>query len=126
MIPVVAGETVYTGGREAGITALDTTTGAIRWALPFEGAGGGGMAVTGGLLIVATLQDGGGGRVVALADPADPRHAARATPAPAATEPAATPSTSLPLKVSSVNVIPGSLYRLVPRWPRTGPSTHPT
>lgn len=107
MIPVVAGETVYTGGREAGITALDTTTGAIRWALPFEGAGGGGMAVTGGLLIVATLQDGGGGRVVALADPADPRHAARATPAPAATEPAATPSTSLPLKVSSVNVIPG-------------------
>ena len=69
MIPVVADETLYVGGRESGITALDTTTGAVRWALPFEGAEGGGMVVTGGLLIAATQDEGGGGRVVALADP---------------------------------------------------------
>ena len=73
MIPVVADEMVYVGGRESGVTALETTTGAIRWALPLEGAEGGGMVVTGGLLIAATQDEGGGGRVVALADPADPR-----------------------------------------------------
>ena len=54
MIPVVAGQTLYIGGSGLGITALDTTTGAIRWALPFDGVVGGGMAVTGGLLIAAT------------------------------------------------------------------------
>jgi outer membrane protein assembly factor BamB len=106
MIPVVAGETVYTGGRDAGVTALDTVTGAIRWAMPFEGAGGGGMAVTGGLLIVATLQDGGGGRVVALADPSDPRHAAPAAASPPS-QPSAATVAPLPLDVLSVDVIPG-------------------
>ena len=107
MIPVVADQTVYVSGREAGVTALDTMTGAIRWALPLEGAGDGGIAVTGGLLIVATVQAGGGGRVVALADPTDPRHAVLASAAPAVPEPPATPSTSLPLEVESVDVIPG-------------------
>ena len=67
---IVASDMIDTvGGRESGVTALDTTTGATRWALPFEGAEGGGMAVTGGLLIVATQDEGGGGRVVAFADP---------------------------------------------------------
>jgi outer membrane protein assembly factor BamB len=106
MIPVVADETVYVGGTEAGVTALDTTTGAVRWSVPMEGAAGGGMAVTGGLLIVATQQDGGGGRVVALADPADPRHAALAS-APPASRPSPTSVPPLPLEVLSVDVIPG-------------------
>ena len=106
MIPVVADETLYIGGMEAGVTALDTTTGAIRWALPFENVAGGGMAVTGGLLIVATQEEGGGGRVVALADPADPRHATLESPAPTS-RPSATSIPSLPLEFLSVDVIPG-------------------
>ena len=79
MISVVADETLYIGGSEAGVTALDTTSGTIRWAMPFEGLLGGGMVVTGGLLIAAIGEEGGRGRVVALADPADPRHAALAS-----------------------------------------------
>ena len=110
MIPVVADQAVYVGGWEAGITSLDTTDGAIRWALPFDGVEGGGIAVTGGLLIVASQEDGGGGRVVAFADPADPRHAALASAAPAApaaTGPASSPVPTLPIEVLSVDVIPG-------------------
>jgi outer membrane protein assembly factor BamB/DNA-binding beta-propeller fold protein YncE len=106
MIPVVADETVYVGGREAGITALDTTSGAIRWALPFEGLEGGGMVVTGGLLIAAIQERGGGGRVVALADPADPRHAALASERPTS-QPSAVSVPSLPIEILSVDVIPG-------------------
>jgi outer membrane protein assembly factor BamB len=105
MIPVVADETVYVGGREAGITALDTVSGAIRWTVPFEGLMGGGMVVTGGLLVAAIQEDGGGGRVVALADPADPRHAALASAQPTS-QPSATIEPSLPLEVLSVDVIP--------------------
>jgi outer membrane protein assembly factor BamB len=106
MIPVVAGETVYLGGKQAGITALDTTTGAIRWEFPFEGLFGGGMVVTGGLLIATIQEEGGGGRVVALAAPADPRHVALAS-APPTSQPSATPLAPLPLDVASVDVIPG-------------------
>ena len=70
MISVVADETLYIGGRRGGHHGVDTTSGAIRWALPFEGAEGDGMVVTGGLLIAATQDEGGGGRVVA-GGPAD-------------------------------------------------------
>jgi DNA-binding beta-propeller fold protein YncE len=63
------------------------------------------MAVTGGLLIVATQEEGGRGRVVALADPADPRHAARASSPP--TSPPSATAVPLPLAVLSVDVIPG-------------------
>jgi outer membrane protein assembly factor BamB len=108
MIPVVADETLYIGGGAAGITALDTTDGAIRWALPFDGLMGGGMVVTGGLLIAAIGEEGGRGRVVALADPADPRHAALASAAPPPTSKPSAPSVpSLPLEVRSDDVIPG-------------------
>ena len=105
MIPIVADETVYVGGREAGVTALDATTGIVRWSVPIEGAAGGGMAVTGGLLIVATNDDEGGGRVLVLADPADPRHAARAS-RPPTSQPSATAVPPLPLEVLSIDVIP--------------------
>jgi outer membrane protein assembly factor BamB len=108
MIPVVAGETLYLGGAEAGITALDTADGDIRWALPFEGLLGGGMVVTGGLLIAAIGEEGGRGRVVALADPTDPRHAALASaPSPPPSQPSATAVPSLPLDVLSDDVVPG-------------------
>ncbi|MET0911152.1 MAG: PQQ-binding-like beta-propeller repeat protein, partial [Ilumatobacteraceae bacterium] len=108
MIPVVADETLYIGGSEAGVTALDTTSGTIRWAMPFEGLMGGGMVVTGGLLIAAIGEEGGRGRVVALADPTDPRHAALASaPSPPPSQPSATAVPSLPLEVRSVDVIPG-------------------
>ena len=106
MIPVVAEETVYVGGRQAGVTAMNTTTGAVLWRVPMEGAAGGGMAVTGGLLIVATHEDGGRGRVVALADPADPRRSALAS-APPTSRPSATAIPALPLEVLSIDVIPG-------------------
>jgi outer membrane protein assembly factor BamB len=106
MIPVVAEQTVYVGGREAGITAFDTTTGDNRWALAFDGLMGGGMVLTGGLLIAAIQEEGAGGRVVALADPADKRHAALASAAPT-DEPSATPVAGLPLEVLFESVIPG-------------------
>ena len=106
-IPVVADETAFIGATQAGLNALDTTDGAVRWQLPLDGAVGGGIVVTGGLVIVATRDDGGGGRVIALADPADPRHAAP-TPAPMPSQPRATPLPPLPLTISSVDVIPGS------------------
>ncbi len=106
MIPVVADETVYVGGEQTGVTAIDATTGAVRWSVPMGGAAGGGMAVTGGLLIVATQEEGGRGRVVALADPTDPRHAALAS-TPPTSRPSATAVASLPLEVLSVDVIPG-------------------
>ncbi len=106
MIPVVAGETVYVGGTQAGVTAIDATTGAVRWSVPIEDAAGGGMAVTGGLLIIATNEQGGRGRVLALADPTDPRHAALAS-VPTTSQPSASAVPSLPLDVLSVDAIPG-------------------
>jgi len=108
MIPVVAGDTLYIGGAQAGITALDTTDGAIRWSLPLEALTGGGMVVTGGLLIAAIGEEAGRGRVVALADPADPRLAALASaPPPPPSQPSATAVPSLPVDVISDDVIPG-------------------
>src|SRR4029078_9608867 len=53
MIPVVADATLYIGGSEFGVVALDTANGDVRWALPLEGLTAGGMAVTGGLVIAA-------------------------------------------------------------------------
>src|SRR6187397_3046883 len=52
--------------------------------------------------------EGGHGRVVALADPADSRHAALASAAPPPTSKPSAPSVpSLPLEVRSDDVIPG-------------------
>ena len=106
MIPVVADETLYIGGSEFGVVALDTANGDVRWALPLEGLTAGGVAVTGGLVIAAIGEEGGRGRVVALADPADPRLAARPS-VPPTSSPNATGVPSLPLEVLSVDVIPG-------------------
>jgi DNA-binding beta-propeller fold protein YncE len=107
MIPVVAVDTVYVGGARAGLTALDATTGVVRWTVPLEGTTDGGIVVTGGLVIVATEEVGGAGRVIALADPADPRLAARpsAPPTPAGT---ATDLEPLPLDVESIDLVPGT------------------
>ncbi|HSL75606.1 MAG TPA: PQQ-binding-like beta-propeller repeat protein [Candidatus Limnocylindrales bacterium] len=107
MIPVVAGDTVYVGGARAGLTALDATTGAVRWTVPLEGTTDGGIVVTGGLVIVASEEMGGAGRVIALADPADPRLAGgpSAPPTPAATT---TVPEALPLDVESIDLVPGT------------------
>ena len=106
MIPVVADETVYVGGAEAGLFALDATDGSVRWTRPLDGLISGGIAVTGGLVFVATAEIGGVGRVMALADPSDPRLAARPTSEPASTSTATRPQ-PLPLDVESVDVISG-------------------
>ena len=126
MIPVVADETVYVGGTDSGITAVDATSGAVRWSVPIEGAAGGGMAVTGGLLIVATNEEGGRGRVLVLADPADPRHVALASdasgePAECNGRPAA-PARASSASTSSL----GGRCRSAPPLPRTGRCTPPT
>jgi sugar lactone lactonase YvrE len=107
MIPVVASDTVYVGGARAGLTALEATTGVVRWTVPLEGTTDGGIVVTGGLVIVAMAEVGGAGRVIALADPADPRLAARpsAPPTPAGT---ATDLEPLPLDVESIDLVPGT------------------
>jgi outer membrane protein assembly factor BamB len=106
MIPVVADKTVYIGGGQTGVTALDATSGAVLWSVPMNGAVGGGIVVTGALLIVATMEDGGGGRVVALADSEDARRTALASVPPTSRR-SATPIPSLPLDILSVDVIPG-------------------
>ncbi len=82
-IPVVAGDAVYVAGTE-GIVAVDKATGAVRWSWPLGPVLGAGLAVTGGLVIATTRDAHGGGRVMALADPTDPRLAARPSASAAA------------------------------------------
>jgi outer membrane protein assembly factor BamB len=106
-MPVVAGDTVYVGGARSGLTALDATTGAVRWTMALEGTTDGGIVVTGGLVIVAMKEVGGAGRVIALADPTDPRLAARPSARPSSAATTTVPG-ALPLDIESIDVIPGT------------------
>ena len=107
MVPIVAGATIYVGGDRDGVTAVDAPTGAIRWTYELGPVLDGGLTASGGLLFVTTADAGGGGRVIALADPSDPRVAAASPAAPGPTPGAATPLPGVAVRVIGESPIEG-------------------
>jgi outer membrane protein assembly factor BamB len=80
----VAGDLLYVVGVPKGLSAIDTSTGAIDWSVPLKATTSASrVVISGGLVIVSTTVDGKG-RIVAFAGPADPRllEASAASPPP--------------------------------------------
>ena len=87
---VVAGDVVYLIGVEDGLVAIDLATADTLWSVPFGASQQPvRMVVTDGLIIASAPTDDGAARVIAYADPADPRSIAlRSAPPAPSIEPA--------------------------------------
>ena len=96
---------LYLPTTDDGVVAIDGSTGEIRWRAAIEGPWRAQLAVSGGLVFVGMQWEDGSGRILALADPGDPRigHTTTSTP-PATTAPAAA---SVALRILSTDDIEG-------------------
>ena len=98
--------TLYLPTTDDGVVAVDAGTGEIRWRAAMETPMRAQLAVSGGLVIVGVQWTDGSGRLMALADPSDPRIGQTAT----ATTPPSTPPSAIPsaaLRILSADDVSG-------------------
>lgn len=97
---------LYLPTTDDGVVAVDAASGEIRWRADIEKPVRAQLAVSGGLVFVGSKWEDGSGRILAFADPSDPRVGHTASPAPVASAPTGT-LTSAPLKILSADDIDG-------------------
>ena len=102
---------LYLSTNEDGVVAVDASTGEVRWRADLEKPDRAQLAVTGGLVIAAPKWGDGSGRLLALADPSDPRIGATATPGPTATA-APVVAASVALRILSHDLVEGRTLML--------------
>jgi outer membrane protein assembly factor BamB len=100
---VLADDLLLVTGEQAGLLALDASTGAQRWQAAVDNARPSRLLVTGGLVLLDANHGASDGALVAFVAPGDPRApAAQAPPTPAAL---ATPSAQpMPSGIASVDI----------------------